>query len=197
MCSTKAETPPKFWNFENIQDIPVFRAKTVVTVFGKIVTSIDDVFVIDPDVIIDIYLDDEGLGTVEVPGDPSDIQLMMDSMATSSDNFFQELGVQDDDDGKGGGWKYDDDNLCSVVLVKKVDKRNLDKAKQLCELSIEEVKRIPGILHNPTMNDCVEVFLHRDWYFLIENLINSKLPTNENKCTILRCSRYKEFGCFK
>lgn len=42
----------------------------------------------DPDVIKDIYLDDKGLGLIDLPGDGTEVQMMLDSMANSEENFF-------------------------------------------------------------------------------------------------------------
>lgn len=99
----------------------------------------------NPDVIKDIYLDDQGLGTLDEEGDITKLLLMMDSMASSSKNFFQELGVAGNDGLRANGWKYDDDNLCNVVLVDHVDQRNLERITQLCDLTIQKAKLILGI----------------------------------------------------
>jgi hypothetical protein len=139
----------------------------------------------DPDVVEENYLDDQGIGTLEVAG-ASEVQLMLDEMQRSSDNFLQEWGDEGivDDSAKTPGWKYDEDHLCDVVLINHVDKRNLSKAKELCELTIQKAKETLGIARKPTINDCLELFLDRCWYFLIENLINIKLSTNEKRCSL-------------
>lgn len=145
--------------------------------------EVDDDGDLDEEVVGDNYYEEQGLGTIDVDGDPSDVQLLLDSMACSSDNFFEELGVGGDDR-EANRWKYDDDNLCNVVLLDHVDKRNLDKVKELCDLTIEKAKTILGITRKPTMTDCIEIFIHRDWYFLMEGLINSKLAPEEPRCTV-------------
>jgi hypothetical protein len=142
-------------------------------------------FLVDTDVIDDRYDDEEGLGNLDAEVDQSEVQLMLDSMATSSDTFFQELGSNETEiEERGTAWRHDDDNMCNVVLIDEVDRRNLDKAIHLSDLTITKAQSLLGIDRLPSINDCLELFLHRDWYFLLENIINSRMAPSEQKCTI-------------
>lgn len=122
--------------------------------------------------------------------------------------FFNELGECPDDENENG-WRYDEDNLCNVVLLNNVDKMYLEKMKKICHITIARVKKILGIDRPPTINNYLEIFVNRDWYFLLENIINKKLSTSETKCrlpevlelqrvwTLQMIEKQKRKGCLK
>jgi hypothetical protein len=169
-------------NVKSPQNAQFFFSK-IPCIAEEMANSEIEEFQLDVDVVEDYYEDDEGIGTIEVDADPSDVQLMLDSMAASSANFFEELGSTAVI-GKENAWKHDDDNMCNVVLVDEVDKRNLEKTVQLTDATIKKAQLLLGIDRQPTINDCLELFLNREWYFMLENIINLKLPPVEKRCEL-------------
>ena len=61
-------------------------------------------------------------------------------------------------------WIIDEDNLCTEVNLNYADKRNLEKAKHLCQLTLASVKDYLNITDEPTISECIELFVQRDWY---------------------------------
>ena len=66
------------------------------------------------------------------------------------------------------------------------NKCNLEKAKQVSQLTVASVKQYLNITDDPLISKCIELFLQRDWYFMIESLINKNVNNKDNieTCTI-------------
>lgn len=113
-------------------------------------------FQLDVNAVKDRHKDKQGIGTIEVDVNPSDVQLMLDGMANSSANFF--LGstgttAKEDRGERVNVWKYNKENMCNVVLIDEFDQRNLEKTRQLTDVTIKKVQTLLGIDWLPTINN--------------------------------------------
>ena len=141
------------------------------------------------DIVADSYVGDEPLDEVLIDreSDNNDISLMLEAMNNKMNDFpFDIYEPPVATTSRKNTWKIDDDNLCTEVHLNYADKYNLEKAKQVCQLTIASVKEYLNITDDPSISECIELFLQRDWYFMIESLINNNLNNKDSieNCTI-------------
>ena len=123
------------------------------------------------DIVMDTYVGDEPLDDIFLEGenDNNDLSLMLEAMENKMNDFpsdiYSSVGVTTS---RKSNWIIDEDNLCTEVNFNYADKRNLEKAKQLCQLTLASVKEYLNITDDPTISECIELFVQRDWYFMVE-----------------------------
>jgi hypothetical protein len=101
----------------------------------------------DKDLIEDTYIGDQSLleQTIDSNYGDDDVGLMLDGIH----NTLAEFDIDADDtnvNGKDYQWKIIDDELCNNVTMDYVSNRNVNKAKDLCNLTLQKVHnelRIP------------------------------------------------------
>jgi hypothetical protein len=106
------------------------------------VAECDDVDVTD--IVADTYIGDEPLDEVLVDreSDNNDVSLMLEAMNNKMNDFSFDIYETPvvTTSSKKTSWKLDDDNLCTEVHLNYSDKLNLEKAKQICQLTVASVK---------------------------------------------------------
>ena len=155
-----------------------------------------EVSIEDTDLIYDSYVGDTSIlqQCIDENYGDDDVGLMLDGINNTLSEFDLDI-----DEGniqrKDFHWKILDDDLCNNVTLDFVSNRNLNKAKQLCNLTLQKaitelrIPRMPNDINNNQVvlgvDDCINFFLRREWYFLLEDSMNIQLQAmEEDHCTV-------------
>lgn len=100
---------------------------------------------------------------------------MLDGIDNTKTQLLEEaVGSSVSEESGDYGWRHNFTMMCSSITLGQTDARNLQRVKDLCGQNLEIGCQILAVNTKLSVVDCINVFLNRDFYFLLEKFVNMR-----------------------